>query len=467
MASEKPGHGKRTIATILIALLLSTVFVSAEEYEFSYDANGNMVQGKEHYFEYNGFNQLVRVRGDNSTGPILEEYAYDHEGNRVLKKAYNSTGDVWETTYYVDKNFIRVVNDSGGFDTVYYYHDDVLVGRQDYDGQKYFYHPDHLGSTDTVTDEAGNLVEKTDYLPFGEVFSGGNDRYLYTGKEQDDTGLQYYGARYYDPWMKRFTQPDSLIPDVYNPQSLNRYAYVLNNPYKYVDENGNVAILAPMAIGAAVGLGSYVLSHAMTGEAMSWKGAGAYTVGGALAGVTAVGTSAGLAAMGVSKGAAMILGGTASGTISKVSSNLGEGDKWSQGLLQGAIFGGISGGVASKFAYAGEHKITNLPSYFTTITGQRYISNIALEGGLDFLLNFAPEYITSNNGGSLNLDPRASVSNMPTYYQSGGQGYCGIPSGSSSGGGSVNTGSRYRLGPGGDVHQKIPGTTKSRIIRRG
>ena len=60
------------------------------------------------------------------------------------------------------------------------------------------------------------------------------------GKEKDkESGLQYYGARYYDPDLRVFVEADSIIPDYYNPQSLNRYTYVLNNPYKYVDETGH------------------------------------------------------------------------------------------------------------------------------------------------------------------------------------------------------------------------------------
>jgi len=85
-----------------------------------------------------------------------------------------------------------------------------------------------------VTNSSGNLTEETTYEPFGRVISGGSDRYDYTGKETDTgTGLEYYGARYYDPTYGQFTQPDSIIPDVYNPQALNRYSYVMNNPYKY------------------------------------------------------------------------------------------------------------------------------------------------------------------------------------------------------------------------------------------
>ncbi len=55
-------------------------------------------------------------------------------------------------------------------------------------------------------------------------------RHTYTGKEKDATGLYYYGARYYDPALGRFTTPDSIVQNLYDPQMLNRYAYVRNNP---------------------------------------------------------------------------------------------------------------------------------------------------------------------------------------------------------------------------------------------
>ncbi len=78
-------------------------------------------------------------------------------------------------------------------------------------------------------------------LPFGEIVDGGvQEKFLYTGKEKDTSGLYYYGARYYDPLLKRFTQADTVIPDMYDPQSLNRFSYVRNNPYTYVDRDGHV-----------------------------------------------------------------------------------------------------------------------------------------------------------------------------------------------------------------------------------
>ena len=78
------------------------------------------------------------------------------------------------------------------------------------------------------------------YHPYGEVLSGDSDRFTFTGQELDLSGLMYYGARYYDPELSQFIQPDTLIQDLYNPQNLNRYSYVLNNPYKYTDPTGHV-----------------------------------------------------------------------------------------------------------------------------------------------------------------------------------------------------------------------------------
>ena len=70
------------------------------------------------------------------------------------------------------------------------------------------------------------------------MLSGGESRFDYEGKETDDTGLQYFGARYYDSYMRMFTQPDQLLPNIYDPQQLNRFAFEGNNPYTYIDKSG-------------------------------------------------------------------------------------------------------------------------------------------------------------------------------------------------------------------------------------
>jgi len=101
----------------------------------------------------------------------------------------------------------------------------------------YYYHPDHLGSTSAMTNNDGEVVEEQTNLPFGEQISGG-ERYGFTGKELDETGLNYFGARYYSPLTGRFLTVDSAMDGV------NWYSYANNNPLKYIDPSGNTARIA-------------------------------------------------------------------------------------------------------------------------------------------------------------------------------------------------------------------------------
>jgi RHS repeat-associated protein len=84
------------------------------------------------------------------------------------------------------------------------------------------------------------------YYPFGVCRNSPEnfptDR-LFTGQRLDDTGLYYYGARYYDATIGRFISADTIIPNPANPQSFNRYSYCLNNPLKYIDPSGLNVIL--------------------------------------------------------------------------------------------------------------------------------------------------------------------------------------------------------------------------------
>ena len=108
------------------------------------------------------------------------------------------------------------------------------------DGALYYLFGDHLGSTSLVVSAAtGEVVAEQRYLPFGGVrWRAGalpTDR-QYTGQRWDETlGLYDYRARYYDPTLGRFIQPDTVVPEPGDPQALNRYAYVLNNPLRYND----------------------------------------------------------------------------------------------------------------------------------------------------------------------------------------------------------------------------------------
>jgi len=229
-----------------------------------YDANGNLLSGFGFNYTYNGFNELTSVR-NTGNGNLTAEYFYDADGNRIMKKGYGSNG-VNTTTYYVDESFIQISNSSGTFNETYYYDSRDLIAMKSVNGKMFYYHPDHLGSTTLITNSSGDLDENTFYLPFGDVLSGGNERFGYTGKEKDtETNLNYYGARYYDSYFMHFTQADIIIADIYNPQNLNRYSYVLNNPYKYVDESGNEPIEANALLiinsGVRSVMGTYLINN--------------------------------------------------------------------------------------------------------------------------------------------------------------------------------------------------------------
>lgn len=88
-------------------------------------------------------------------------------------------------------------------------------------------------------------LKSSDYFPYGEVRSGSLEKYGFTGQENDDdTGLMYYGAKYYSPEYRIFVPLDTLLPDPYNPQALNRYANALNNQVKYTDPSGHYVEIA-------------------------------------------------------------------------------------------------------------------------------------------------------------------------------------------------------------------------------
>ncbi len=123
-----------------------------------------------------------------------------------------------------------------------------------------YYHLDGLGSVRAVTNQAGAVVERHDYLPYGEECTtgpcasnpgvGAGQPRKFTGKERDtETGLDYFGARYYGSKIGRFTTVDpayTIAENLADPQRWNRYAYARNNPLRYQDPDGR--IIVPVAI---------------------------------------------------------------------------------------------------------------------------------------------------------------------------------------------------------------------------
>jgi RHS repeat-associated protein len=115
-------------------------------------------------------------------------------------------------------------------------------------GTKVFYVPDHLGGTARRVGEEGDQRSNMEYLPFGERIQGEGDRvtYGFTGKEEDEeSGLSYFGARYYDASIGRWMSKD---PEFVNfpgrpGPNFNLYAYGGNNPIKFIDRDGQKVLL--------------------------------------------------------------------------------------------------------------------------------------------------------------------------------------------------------------------------------
>jgi RHS repeat-associated protein len=103
---------------------------------------------------------------------------------------------------------------------------------------------DHLGSTAITVDDDGTAeVGELRYYAYGATrYSSGSTptSYRFTGQREDATiGLYFYNARYYDAALGRFVQADTIVPEPGNPQSLNRYSYVVGNPLRYIDPTGH------------------------------------------------------------------------------------------------------------------------------------------------------------------------------------------------------------------------------------
>ncbi len=139
--------------------------------------------------------------------------------------------DTWEMEENVSYPMLQVENSGGGSCTG----EPTLV----------YHHEDHLTGSNVDTDESGALNQVLDYYAFGatridEQYGNFTNDYKFTGKEKDtETGLYYYGARYYNSELGRFISRDTWEGELENPQSLNRYSYTVNNPLKYTDPTGN------------------------------------------------------------------------------------------------------------------------------------------------------------------------------------------------------------------------------------
>lgn len=208
---------------------------------FDYDENGSMmtkIDGVNTWsYTYDKRHFLTQVEKNQQ---VLAQFDYDGNNRRIKKTEWVESLQEYQTMIYIysGTNIIYEKNlNTDSYAT--YVHGPTGKIAKNIGGMIGYYHTDRIGSTRIITDESGNVITELNYVPFGEcILNGEEEKYLFTSKEKDVTGLYYFDARYYDPEIGRFITKDAMKGDIRNPQSLNRYSYCLNNPIRYHDPLG-------------------------------------------------------------------------------------------------------------------------------------------------------------------------------------------------------------------------------------
>jgi len=233
-----------------------------------HDDNGNLQEDEDYTYIYDEENRLISVTCK-SDSQVVGQYQYDALTRRVVKLA-NSAGSSTETRYFYDDARVIEAQDENSVTQAKYvygnYVDEVLT--MDRGGQTYYYHQNTLWSVAAVTNSAANVVEHYTYDAYGCVTitdGAGNpvppnawgtphsaigNPYAFTGRRMDEeTGLYYYRARFYDSVKGRFVQRDEstfqeelthrLLP-AYPTRGFNLYEYTDSNPINSVDPSGNI-----------------------------------------------------------------------------------------------------------------------------------------------------------------------------------------------------------------------------------
>ncbi|WP_253824198.1 toxin TcdB middle/N-terminal domain-containing protein [Treponema sp. OMZ 906] len=237
-------------------------------------------------------------------------YRYGEDGQRALK--YTEEGRS-ETLYFNNFYTIHIPVQDKNNPQGLRVHKHIFVGNSrlvtamthtDNNGdnaeqreKRYYYHSDHLGSAQFVTDWRGRQYEHIEYTPYGELWieevAAGLDKlpFRFTGKEMDEeTGLYYYGARYLDPKYSRWLSGDPALSDyipkapiddeakkhnenlpgmggVFNVVNLHLYHYAGNNPVKYTDPDGRITKEQTRDIARAVVANPFAVWAAQNGYA--------------------------------------------------------------------------------------------------------------------------------------------------------------------------------------------------------
>jgi RHS repeat-associated protein len=249
---------------------------------FQFDQDGNVTQkltdGVFTTYQWDYANRLIAL----GSGGATTTYGYDAFGTRVLQTGTSTT------TLYPFK-WYSVASSTGtgakySTTTDYVFNGDSLVGTVDQEtasgnatgtAKIRYIHPDHLGSTNIVTDENDNVVQTLDFYPCGStrisVATSTNEKRQFIGQFTDDSALSYLNARFYDSSRGQFLSQDPIFqqlgsPDAQNmakrplqqilsdPQALNSYSYAEDNPISIKDPSGLMSQQTQSTLNAIVPL---------------------------------------------------------------------------------------------------------------------------------------------------------------------------------------------------------------------
>jgi len=220
-----------------------------------YDAAGNLISSGSTSYVYDAENRLIWT--NSSSG---YRYLYDGNGERVEKCVAATsttacpTSGTNGTLYWKGpgSNTLSETDLSGNVLNTYIFFNGQRIARNDSAGAIHYYFSDHLGSHGVVENATGSVCEQDiDYYPYGGVqydyCHNAPQNYKFTGKERDaESGLDNFGARYYGSSLGRFMQTDPIwvkADRMLDPQRLNLYSYVRNNPLTLTDPSGMDVVL--------------------------------------------------------------------------------------------------------------------------------------------------------------------------------------------------------------------------------
>src|SRR5579883_1305293 len=218
---------------------------------YSYDAAGNLLNDGVHSYAYNAENRITSVdAGSTAT------YLYDARNHAVTKTIFatDSQGEFAGSWDFLYDQSDRLITETAGNGSGALWRSEVFAGSRhletSWDGNQYIDHADHLGTERARFDTNYSSWSTSTSLPFGDALQWNTSYGIsqsainFTGKERDaESGLDNFGERYFTSSMGRFMRPDpsNVNPDIVdteNPQALNMYSYVLNNPLNAVDPDG-------------------------------------------------------------------------------------------------------------------------------------------------------------------------------------------------------------------------------------